>query len=145
MSHIEKLPGSVVVRMCQHMTSSDSLQLRIKSSKLLELFQNSDEANIIWCNALVEEFAFDAKSTDYLQTLGIYPQWRQMTKNPSQCLDSPTQERMSMFGYGFSDEGHVFSSTSAFESWKHWSKASNMFLLDSDENKIYLREKINDI
>jgi len=133
----------VLVCICQYMTSSDALQLRITSSKLLEFFQNSDEASIVWRNALVEDFAFDANSSDYLQTLGIHPQWRQRTKNPSQCLASPTQERTSVFGYGFSDEGSVFTATSAFESWKHWSKASNIFLLDSDENKIHLREKIN--
>ena len=138
MSLIEQLPGSVVTYICQFITTTDLLQLRVTSSKLLAFLCDGEYADIIWRNVLIENFGFDADSRDYLQTLRIHRQWRQRH-------NSRTQTRTSIFGYEFSEDGSVFTATNAFESWRRWSKASKIFLDGCDENDRYneMKEIIN--
>ena len=157
---IESLPSSIVTCICGFTESTDLLQLRASSSKLLSYFVNTSsscsssssagsddhavnvtsghdgtmdieetEADIIWRNALVRDFGFDLSTTGtatattlhYLQTLGI----RIEPEEVEVGVGAP--RRTSIFGYDFSEDGSVFTANNAFQSWKHWSKASKVF------------------
>ncbi len=127
MTSVEGLPADVLVHLCRFFDSSELLQLRATSTKLLSFFTNSVEADMIWRNALAQDFHFviddSNEDTDMdgvevgrcMQTLGIHPDrgLREITT--------------SIFGYGLGEEGSVFTAATAFESWKNWSKARHIF------------------
>jgi hypothetical protein len=138
MTDLEDLPASIIAHICRFAHSEDLIQLRAASTKLLAFLLTSEEANVIWRNALAQDFEFEfspstssntnasENSRYHLQTLGIHPQWKER--------HASSQIRTSIFGYEFSEEGSVFTATSAFESWKHWSKARAIHYTNSGDD-----------
>lgn len=126
MTELCDLPPSVMTQICAYLESSDVLQVRAASKHLLEFCTTNGEADIVWREALHRDFGFDLNGTDhYLKTLGI---------RKEQSQDDTV--KTSIFGYTILDDNCVFMASSAFESWKHWSKADAIFQCHGRSNNI---------
>lgn len=140
-SSITELPSSILGHICQYTESSDLLHLRSTSKRMHEfLSSNSDdgcmEGDMVWRYALARDFSFGILSTNndsevhYLQTLGI----RSAQHDDDDDDDGATSSSSSIFGYSLTDDKSVFTAKSAFESWRHWSKASRIYFQDLRAN-----------
>lgn len=90
--------------------SEDLLSLRATCSRGHALLHSEEESEALWRAALMRDFSIGMDCTITLRV------------SEASSSSQGSESRSSVFG--FSPSESVFEASSAFESWKHWKKAS---------------------
>jgi len=135
MTNFDHLPASIAAHIFSYSSSSKELLQFRKTSRSFNSVLAGPESEAIWKNALATDFEFQEEDmkggpNHILQAPRIHQQRQEKERRTPQT---------SIFGYHFYADG-IFLASSAFESWKHWCKASSIFYSreESDDEIIEL-------
>ncbi len=128
---LDSLPTTVFSHSLSFLSSEDFLELRLVNRWLLKLIE-SDEADILWRQALIHDFKFSPSinihdqdnDLHFLRSLRV----RENDDHTKQLIGTTP----SIFGYPASES--IFVANKPFESWKYWAKASSTFWKRDDAN-----------
>lgn len=136
MPAFHEIPGSVMAHILHYVSSMDMLRLQATCRHFRTFLTNSDESEVVWRNALMRDFQFgndkDASEYSMLNYLKIRPRSTREQKPRRNTTVNEEVIATSIFGYPLSDSDAVFQAESAFESWRHWCKASKIFFSIDD-------------
>ena len=135
MTDFDHLPASIAAHIFSYSSSKELLQFR-NTSRSFNSILVGQESEAIWQNALQKDFEFQEADVRGGQNHIL----QAPTINPQRQDSDGRTPQTSIFGYPFSDPEGIFRASTAFESWKHWCKASSIFYnrKESDDEIIQL-------